>query len=105
MRPHKAASGGRTAWGGDASATERLRPPRRRGLRGLALEQRPSGQPELWLRRTRPSFDNVPADRKICGPIGNGDSRYIIAWKLCTTMSAGDVTSTLEKALVTAGCG
>ena len=32
-------------------------------------------------------------------------SRYIIAWKLCTTMTAGDVTSTLEKALVTAGCG
>ena len=31
-------------------------------------------------------------------------SRYIIAWKLCTTMTAGDVTSTLEKALVTAGC-
>jgi len=31
-------------------------------------------------------------------------SRYIIAWKLCTTMTAGDVNSTLEKALVTAGC-
>ena len=31
-------------------------------------------------------------------------SRYIIAWKLCTTMAAGDVTSTLEKALVAAGC-
>src|SRR3954469_5345639 len=31
-------------------------------------------------------------------------SRYIIAWKLCTTMTAGDVTRTLEKALVTAGC-
>ena len=31
-------------------------------------------------------------------------SRYIIAWKLCTTMTAGDVTSTLEKALVAAGC-
>src|SRR3974390_2238895 len=31
-------------------------------------------------------------------------SRYIIAWKLCTSMTAGDVTSTLEMALVTAGC-
>jgi putative transposase len=31
-------------------------------------------------------------------------SRYIIAWKLCTTMTAGDVTSTLEKALAAAGC-
>lgn len=30
-------------------------------------------------------------------------SRYIIAWKLCTTMTAGDVTSTLEKALAAAG--
>ncbi|MCP4184416.1 MAG: transposase family protein [Hyphomicrobiales bacterium] len=26
-------------------------------------------------------------------------SRYIIAWKLCTTMSASDVTDTLEMAL------
>src|SRR5579863_10404190 len=31
-------------------------------------------------------------------------SRYIVAWKLCTTMKAEDVTSTLEKALVAAGC-
>ena len=26
-------------------------------------------------------------------------SRYIVAWKLCTTMKAGDVTDTLELAL------
>lgn len=32
-------------------------------------------------------------------------SRYIIAWKLCTTMKAGDVTDTLELALQTSGCG
>src|ERR1700760_326277 len=31
-------------------------------------------------------------------------SRYIIAWQLGATMTAGDVTNTLEKALVTAGC-
>ncbi len=31
-------------------------------------------------------------------------SRYIVAWKLCSTMTAGDVTSTLEKALAAAGC-
>jgi len=31
-------------------------------------------------------------------------SRYIIAWKLCTTMKAGDVTDTLEMALETSGC-
>jgi len=29
-------------------------------------------------------------------------SRYIIAWKLCTTMRADDVTDTLELALVAA---
>ena len=32
-------------------------------------------------------------------------SRYIIAWKLCTTMKAGDVTDTLEMALQASGCG
>src|SRR5262245_39011657 len=30
-------------------------------------------------------------------------SRYIIAWKLCTTMKAEDVTNTLELALVASG--
>jgi putative transposase len=31
-------------------------------------------------------------------------SRYIIAWKLCTTMKAEDVTQTLELALKASGC-
>ena len=31
-------------------------------------------------------------------------SRYIIAWKLCTTMKADDVTQTLELALKASGC-
>src|SRR5690606_16867525 len=31
-------------------------------------------------------------------------SRYIIAWKLCTTMRAEDVTDTLELALSASGC-
>ncbi len=31
-------------------------------------------------------------------------SRYVIAWKLCTTMKAGDVTDTLELALSASGC-
>jgi len=31
-------------------------------------------------------------------------SRYIVAWKLCTTMKAGDVTDTLEQALEASGC-
>jgi len=31
-------------------------------------------------------------------------SRYIISWKLCTTMKAEDVTDTLELALTASGC-
>jgi transposase InsO family protein len=31
-------------------------------------------------------------------------SRYIIAWKLCTTMRAEDVTDTLDMALEASGC-
>jgi len=31
-------------------------------------------------------------------------SRYIIAWKLCTTMKVGDVTDTLDLALQASGC-
>lgn len=31
-------------------------------------------------------------------------SRYVIAWKLCTTMKASDVTETLELALQASGC-
>jgi putative transposase len=31
-------------------------------------------------------------------------SRYIVAWKLCTTMKTEDVTDTLELALIASGC-
>jgi putative transposase len=31
-------------------------------------------------------------------------SRYVIAWKLCTSMAATDVTDTLELALAASGC-
>lgn len=31
-------------------------------------------------------------------------SRYVIAWKLCTTMAASDVTDTLNMALAASGC-
>ena len=31
-------------------------------------------------------------------------SRYIIAWRLCATMAASDVTDTLELALTASGC-
>lgn len=34
----------------------------------------------------------------------DGYSRYIIAWKFCTTMKAGDVTDTLDLALEAPGC-
>ena len=37
------------------------------------------------------------------GPIRDDFSRYIIAWKLCTTMKAEDVTDTLELALQASG--
>ena len=32
-------------------------------------------------------------------------SRYIVSWKLCTTMKASDVTDTLDLALDASGCG
>jgi len=32
-------------------------------------------------------------------------SRYVVAWKLCTTMKTSDVTDTLELALQASGCG
>jgi len=31
-------------------------------------------------------------------------SRYVVAWRLCTTMKAEDVTATLEDALIASGC-
>ncbi len=31
-------------------------------------------------------------------------SRYVVAWRLCTTMRAADVTATLEDALAASGC-
>jgi transposase InsO family protein len=38
-------------------------------------------------------------DRRPPAPLFDDFSRYIIAWKLCTTMKAEDVTATLEMAL------
>jgi hypothetical protein len=35
---------------------------------------------------------------------GPGIRRYIISWKLRTTMTAGDVTDTLDLALAASGC-
>ena len=32
-------------------------------------------------------------------------SRCVVAWRLCATMAAGDVTATLELALAASGCG
>ena len=39
------------------------------------------------------------------GTILDDYSRYIIAWKLCTTKRAEDVTDTIELALTASGCG
>src|SRR6201993_3015456 len=43
-------------------------------------------------------------DRYYPPPTLDDYSRYIAAWKLCTTMRAGDVTDTLELALAASGC-
>ena len=39
-----------------------------------------------------------------CRPSLDDYSRYIIAWKLCTNMTADDVTATLKLALEASGC-
>ncbi len=36
--------------------------------------------------------------------LGLSYSRYIIAWKLCTTMKSSDLTDTLDLALQASGC-
>jgi len=38
------------------------------------------------------------------GTVLDDYSRYVVAWRLCTTMRADDVTATLEEALVASGC-
>jgi putative transposase len=69
------------------------------------------GVAALLDHRSQPALANRLTYLKVIGwgwfylsTILDDFSRYIIAWKLCTTMTAADVTSTLEKALVTAGC-
>ncbi len=57
-----------------------------------ALEDRPSRPDRVWNR--------IPDESTILDDF----SRYIIAWKLCTTMTADDVTETLELALASSGC-
>ena len=48
--------------------------------------------------------DQSPHPSKIWNRIPDDYSRYIIAWKLCTTMKTSDVTDTLERALQASGC-
>jgi transposase InsO family protein len=48
--------------------------------------------------------DQSPHPFKIWNRIPDDYSRYIIAWKLCTTMKTSDVTNTLERALQASGC-
>jgi putative transposase len=44
------------------------------------------------------------ADVRHLSTILDDHSRYIIAWKLCTTMKASDVTATIDLALQASGC-
>ena len=48
--------------------------------------------------------DQSPHPFKIWNRIPDDYSRYIIAWKLCTTMKMSDVTDTLERALQASSC-
>ena len=50
-----------------------------------------------------PEIEGVRANPWSTGTVLDDFSRYIIAWKLCTTMKAEDVTATLELALDASG--
>ena len=50
------------------------------------------------------SREDSHADHKAFKVGFAGRLRYIVAWKLCTNMKAGDVTDTLELALEASGC-
>ena len=56
---------------------------------------------QLW--QTDFTYLKVPAGLVLLSTILDDFSRYIIAWKLCTTMKAEDVTDTLELALQASG--
>jgi transposase InsO family protein len=40
---------------------------------------------------------------RLCSAIVDDYSRFIVAWKLCTTIRAGDMTDTLRLALAASG--
>jgi putative transposase len=56
--------------------------------------------------RLRPlETDYAEVEHRYLSTVLDDYSRYIIAWKLCSTMRAEDVTETLDLALATSGCG
>ena len=56
------------------------------------------------LRREARDLKVIGWGRMYLSTILDDDSRYIIAWKLCTSMKAEDVSETLELALKASGC-
>ena len=78
----------------------------------FAIACRAMGRPTSPISRSSPSRDicfanALPGERWgwfYLSTILDDYSRYIIAWKLCTTMKAVDVTDTLDLALDASGC-
>ena len=56
------------------------------------------------LRREARDLEVIGWGWMYLSTILDDDSRYIIAWKLCTSMKAEDVSETLELALKASGC-
>ena len=69
--------------------------------RGRVQEQDDCAEPALADRLRLPEGDWLGLVLSV--PILDDFSRYIIAWKLCTTMKAEDVTDTLKLALQASG--
>lgn len=77
-----------------------------------ALEDRPSAPSRVWNRIGKDIQDQIvemALDATELSPRElavrfTDEKRYIIAWKLCTTMRAEDVTETLDLALAASGC-
>ncbi len=59
---------------------------------------------DLFILRGPPEYIIPENGPEFVAQILDDYSRYIIAWKLCTTMKAADVIDTLDLALKAAGC-
>ena len=73
--------------------------------RPLFVGTRPSRHPTSCGRQDFTDLKVIgPGAGSICRPVLDDFSRYIVAWKLCTTMRADDVMDTLTLALEASGC-